>query len=130
MVAAVVFGLLPAWLASRNDVVTTLKQQARGSTAGRGQRLARHALIVAEVSLALALLAVAGVMIRGFDAMLQREPGWDTRRVLVAKGDKGWKVYDVVAEDVSVVNNYRSQFNRVLAQSSFSDLIRRMKDKE
>jgi putative ABC transport system permease protein len=83
-VAAVVFGLLPAWLASRNDVVTTLKQQARGSTAGRGQRWARHALIVAEVSLALALLAVAGVMIRGFDAMLQKPAGWDTRRVLIA----------------------------------------------
>jgi len=83
-VAAVVFGLLPAWLASRNDVVSTLKQQARGSTAGRGQRLLRHGLIVAEVSLALALLAVAGVMIRGFDSMLKREPGWDTRRVLVA----------------------------------------------
>jgi putative ABC transport system permease protein len=83
-VAAVVFGLLPAWLASRNDVVTTLKQQARGSTSGRGQRLARQALIVAEVSLALALLAVAGVMIRGFDTMLQREAGWDTRRVLIA----------------------------------------------
>jgi predicted permease len=83
-VAAVVFGLLPAWLASRGDVVNTLKQQARGSTSGRGQRLARHGLIVAEVSLALALLAVAGVMIRGFDAMLQREPGWDTRRVLIA----------------------------------------------
>jgi predicted permease len=82
--AALVFGLLPAWLVSRSDVVTTLKQQARGSTAGRGQRLARQALIVAEVSLALALLAVAGVMIRGFDAMLQREPGWDTRRVLIA----------------------------------------------
>jgi predicted permease len=83
-VAAVVFGLLPAWLASRNDVVTTLKQQARGSTSGRGQRLARQALIVAEVSLALALLAVAGVMIRGFDAMLQKPAGWDTGRVLIA----------------------------------------------
>ena len=70
--AAIVFGLLPAWLASRGDVVNTLKQQARGSTSGRGQRLARHGLIVAEVSLALALLAVAGVMIRGFDAMLQK----------------------------------------------------------
>jgi phospholipid transport system substrate-binding protein len=39
-------------------------------------------------------------------------------------------VYDVVIENVSVVNNYRSQFNRVLARNSFSDLIRRMKEKE
>jgi hypothetical protein len=30
---------------------------------------------------------------------------------------------------VSLVNNYRSQFSRVLARSSFDDLLRRMKDK-
>ena len=40
-----------------------------------------------------------------------------------------WKVYDVVVEHVSLVNNYRSQFSRVLARSSFDDLLRRMKDK-
>jgi putative ABC transport system permease protein len=84
VVAGIAFGLLPAWLASRNDVVTTLKQQSRGSTSGRGQRLARQGLIVAEVALALALLAVAGVMIRGFEAMLRKDAGWDTGRVLTA----------------------------------------------
>ena len=41
-----------------------------------------------------------------------------------------WKVYDVVIENVSLVNNYRSQFNRVIAQSSFEDLFRKMKDKQ
>jgi putative ABC transport system permease protein len=83
-ISAVAFGLLPAWMASRADVVSTLKQQARGSTAGRGQRLARHGLVVAEVALALALLAVAGVMVRGFGAMLRKDAGWDTGRVLIA----------------------------------------------
>ena len=41
-----------------------------------------------------------------------------------------WKIYDVVVEDISVVANYRSQFNRVLANGSFDDLIQRLKDKE
>ena len=40
-----------------------------------------------------------------------------------------WKVYDVVIENVSLVNNYRSQFNRVLATSSFEELVNRMKGK-
>jgi phospholipid transport system substrate-binding protein len=40
-----------------------------------------------------------------------------------------WKVYDVVAENVSLVNNYRSQFNRVIAHDSYEELIRRLKDK-
>jgi phospholipid transport system substrate-binding protein len=40
-----------------------------------------------------------------------------------------WKVYDVVIEEISLVNNYRSQFNRVLATSSYEELVNRMKGK-
>ena len=58
----------------------------------------------------------------------QGEPIAINYRLQLSGGE--WKVYDVVIEDVSLVNNYRSQFNRVLARNSFSDLIRRMKDKE
>ena len=43
--------------------------------------------------------------------------------------DREWKVYDVVIENISLVNNYRSQFNRVLARSSFDDLLRKLQDK-
>jgi phospholipid transport system substrate-binding protein len=43
--------------------------------------------------------------------------------------DKEWKVYDVVIENVSIVNNYRSQFARVINKSSFEGLIRAMKEK-
>jgi len=43
--------------------------------------------------------------------------------------DQQWKVYDLVIENISVVNNYRSQFNRVMARSSFEDLMRVMKEK-
>jgi len=44
--------------------------------------------------------------------------------------DKEWKVYDVVIEDISLVNNYRSQFDRVIARSSFEELVRMMKEKQ
>ncbi len=40
-----------------------------------------------------------------------------------------WKVYDVVVENISLVNNYRSQFNRVLANASFDDLMRKMQQR-
>lgn len=40
-----------------------------------------------------------------------------------------WKVYDVVIEDISLVNNYRVQFSHVLASSSYQELVHRMKDK-
>jgi len=41
-----------------------------------------------------------------------------------------WKIYDVVIEDVSLVVNYRSQFNRILTRGSFDDLLRQMKEKD
>jgi phospholipid transport system substrate-binding protein len=43
--------------------------------------------------------------------------------------DGKWKIYDVVAESISLVNNYRSQFNRVLSKSSFDELLATMKQK-
>lgn len=49
-------------------------------------------------------------------------------RTHLVKGE--WKVYDVVIENVSLVNNYRSQFNRVINNSSYEELIRRMKEKQ
>jgi len=40
--------------------------------------------------------------------------------------DEDWKVYDMVIENVSLVKNYRSQFNRIIAKSSYQNLVRRI----
>ena len=40
-----------------------------------------------------------------------------------------WKVYDAVVENISIVNNYRSQFDRVISKSSFEELKRLLKEK-
>jgi phospholipid transport system substrate-binding protein len=40
-----------------------------------------------------------------------------------------WRVYDVVVENISMVNNFRSQFSRVIANSSYEELIRRLREK-
>ena len=42
--------------------------------------------------------------------------------------DEDWKVYDVVIDDISLVDNYRSQFHRVIARSSYEELLRIMKE--
>jgi phospholipid transport system substrate-binding protein len=44
--------------------------------------------------------------------------------------DGQWMVYDVVIDNVSLVNNYRSQFERVIAKTSVQDLLRRMKNQD
>jgi phospholipid transport system substrate-binding protein len=40
-----------------------------------------------------------------------------------------WKVYDLVIDDVSIDNNYRSQFDQVIASSSYQELVKRIKQK-
>jgi len=40
-----------------------------------------------------------------------------------------WKIYDIVIENVSMVNNYRSQFKRVLSKSSYEELVQRINNK-
>jgi len=41
-----------------------------------------------------------------------------------------WKVYDVLIDNVSIVNNYRAQFDRVIAKSSIQELLRLMKNQD
>jgi phospholipid transport system substrate-binding protein len=45
------------------------------------------------------------------------------------EGDR-WRVYDVLIENVSLVGNYRSQFNRIIQQSGYPDLVQRLKSKQ
>jgi len=40
-----------------------------------------------------------------------------------------WRVYDLVIENISLINNYRSQFNRILTGSGFNELVSRIKAK-
>jgi phospholipid transport system substrate-binding protein len=46
------------------------------------------------------------------------------------KESDNWRVYDVVIEGVSLVNNYRGQFNKIISANSYQELLRKMKSKE
>ncbi|GBE41927.1 toluene tolerance, Ttg2 [bacterium BMS3Bbin09] len=47
---------------------------------------------------------------------------------LMRRGDK-WMVYDVLVEGVSIISNYRSQYNNILSRESYAELIQKMKEK-
>lgn len=72
----IAFGLLPGWFSSRVDVHEALKQGGRASSGTRSTNRLRHGLIVAEVALALILLAGAGFFVRGIQRFLHHDPGW------------------------------------------------------
>lgn len=45
------------------------------------------------------------------------------------QGTGGWMVYDVITDDVSVVRNYRSQFNRIIQRQSYNALLEKLRRK-
>lgn len=79
-VTAVLFGLAPALGASR---ATSEARRARETSQGRAGRRASDLLLVAQVALATVLLVGAGLMIRSFVRLQQRELGFTAERLLV-----------------------------------------------
>jgi len=47
---------------------------------------------------------------------------------MLRRGDR-WLIYDVVIENISLISNYRSQFDRIVRTSSYEELVRRLKTK-
>lgn len=45
------------------------------------------------------------------------------------RADSKWEVYDIVIEGVSLVNNYRTQFSKIIRTSSYQDLVKKMQAK-
>jgi putative ABC transport system permease protein len=83
LIAGVLSGCAPALLASRADVNSGLKQQARGTTSDRSRHRLRQALIVSQIAFCLVLLAGAGFFIRGLQRFMAHDPGWRIEGLLM-----------------------------------------------
>lgn len=79
----ILFGLIPAFNASRSDLSATLRETGARSGAGLRQNKARSILVITEMALALVLLVGAALMIRTFMALRAVNPGFDARNVLI-----------------------------------------------
>ncbi len=82
VVTGLLFGVGPAWQASRPDLQNTLKDQTRGSTGDGGRHYARGALVLAEVSISLVLLVGAGLLFRSLMTLLDVPLGFTSSQVL------------------------------------------------
>lgn len=79
--SALIFGLWPAWQASRVDLRTALHETSR-STGSRERRRGLRILVVAEVALAMVLLVGAGLLIAAFQRLQNVNPGFRAEGVL------------------------------------------------
>ncbi len=82
LVAAVMFGLLPALRGSREDAAAVLNESDRRTTSGVHGRHRRQLLVATELALSMVLLVGAGLLLRSFDQLRATDPGLRTDHVL------------------------------------------------
>lgn len=82
LLAAILFGLAPAWTIVRSDPNESLKSGTRGSTGAMGQTRTRAALVVLEFALSVVLLTGAGLLVRSLLAVEAVDPGFQPEHVL------------------------------------------------
>ena len=84
VITGLIFGLVPAWQASRGNLNQTLREGARGSAGNVKSARLRSALVVAEVALSLVSLIGAGLLIKSFNRLLTVDAGFKAENLLTA----------------------------------------------
>ena len=82
LATGILFGLAPAWFASRIDVNSMLKEGTRGSSA---RNPLRSVLVVAQVAIALVLLSGAGLLMRSFYEVLRIDAGFEPEHLMTMR---------------------------------------------
>jgi putative ABC transport system permease protein len=110
LLAGVIFGLMPAWHASRLNVAEQLKEGGHAKLGERRQGRLRAGLVVAEIALSFVLLTGAGLMIKSLQRLMSVDPGFQPDNVLTVRmhlsgekyGDaaKRSRFYDSILEGV------------------------------
>ena len=112
LVSGVVSGLAPAMGTSRPDLNETLKEGGRSSTGGRAQHRLRSVFVVGQIAVALVLLVVAGLFVKGVRGMLTAGEVYDPRNVLVLSVNLPQARYE---DDASRAHFYRDALGRLSA---------------
>jgi predicted permease len=97
VVTGLLCGLAPAFAALRTNVNSTLKEGGRSGATGGGHARLRSTLVVAEISIALVLLAASGLLLRSFEKMRSVDLGFRPEHVAVASYALPQKQYSTQA---------------------------------
>ena len=144
-------------VAKRRDAIRSAAEPVFDWREMASRSLARHWLARSEAERAEFVQVFGNLIHRAYIAQLERYSGESIRfiservdgdlggvstRFVTRQGreipvdyrvisrDGRWRVYDVSVQGVSLVNNYRSQFDKVIRSSSYPELVQRIRDKD
>jgi len=112
VITGLLCGLAPAFAALRTNVNGTLKEGGRSGTTGSGHARLRSALVVAEIAIALVLLAASGLLLRSFEKMRKVDLGFRPDHVATASYSLPQKQYSTQAS----IDAFNSELLRRLNQ--------------
>ena len=110
LATCLIFGLIPAWHASKPDLQTALEQSGRTSGPGAGRLRFRQSLVVFQVSVAVMLVIGAGLLIKSFWLLQRVDPGFEIEGVLSAGITLPHSKY---SEPNQINNFHRQLFERI-----------------
>jgi putative ABC transport system permease protein len=85
LLTGLIFGLVPAWTASRAAGASGLKEGARGASSSQSQQRVRSAFVVGELAVALVLLVGAGLLVKTFWKLRNVDPGFAPDHLLTMR---------------------------------------------
>ena len=109
MLTGLLVGSLPAWQITRGTLVGALREGGRGALTGRRGIRVRHSLVVAEMALAVVLLAGAGLLVNSFIRLQHVNPGFQVGDALTFRLALPEAAYDTQARRIEF-------YDRALAQ--------------
>src|ERR1700691_823821 len=109
----ILFGLFPAFSASRSDLNSSLKESSNRSATGFRQSKARSLLVISEVSLAIVLLIGSALLIRTFAALRGVSPAFDSHHVLTMEMSLTGDRYQKTAGVAQLSRDGRDRLNAV-----------------
>jgi putative ABC transport system permease protein len=89
----VLFGLWPAWQASRGEFQLALKEGSAGAGDPPSAKRARDWLVISEIALTLTLLVAAGLVLKSFSRLQSLSLGYEPRALFTARFDLPWRKY-------------------------------------
>lgn len=107
-VAALIFGLAPAWRSGREDPQNALRSGARGVVSGASRFSARKALVIAQIALSLAMVVAAGLLLGTFRTLWTASPGFEQENVML--------VNVALPDEIDVLERQRAVYDPLLDQ--------------